>query len=296
MSKLVQDLLAQGPVITDGAWGTQLLLQGLSSGDCPDQWNLIHPDRVEAVARSYVAVGSQVILTNTFGANRLRLAGFGLADRVAEINRAGVEISRRAAAGRAKVFASLGPSGKLLLMGDTTEAELKTAFDEQALALAAAGADAIVVETMTDLVEAKIALAAARATGLPVVVSVVFDSGKDKDRTLMGATPEQVVTELAAAGADVLGANCGQGIAGYIRVCARMRSVTDRPLWIKANAGLPKMVDGRAVYETTAEEFAQQAPALVAAGANFVGGCCGTSPVFIQALKGALGAGTTRPR
>ncbi len=296
MSKLVQDLLAQGPVITDGAWGTQLLLQGLSSGDCPDQWNLIHPDRVEAVARSYVAVGSQVILTNTFGANRLRLAGFGLADRVAEINRAGVEISRRAAAGRAKVFASLGPSGKLLLMGDTTEAELKTAFDEQARALAAAGADAIVVETMTDLVEAKIALAAARATGLPVVVSVVFDSGKDKDRTLMGATPEQVVTELAAAGADVLGANCGQGIAGYIRVCARMRSVTDRPLWIKANAGLPKMVDGRAVYETTAEEFAQQAPALVAAGANFVGGCCGTSPVFIQALKGALGAGTTRPR
>lgn len=296
MSKLVQDLLAQGPVITDGAWGTQLLLQGLSSGDCPDQWNLIHPDRVEAVARSYVAVGSQVILTNTFGANRLRLAGFGLADRVAEINRAGVEISRRAAAGRAKVFASLGPSGKLLLMGDTTEAELKTAFDEQARALAAAGADAIVVETMTDLVEAKIALAAARATGLPVVVSVVFDSGKDKDRTLMGATPEQVVTELAAAGADVLGANCGQGIAGYIRVCARMRSVTDRPLWIKANAGLPKMVDGRAVYETTAEEFAQQAPALVAAGANFVGGCCGTSPVFIQALKGALGAGSTRPR
>lgn len=296
MSKLVQDLLAQGPVITDGAWGTQLLLQGLSSGDCPDQWNLIHPDRVEAVARSYVAVGSQVILTNTFGANRLRLAGFGLADRVAEINRAGVEISRRAAAGRAKVFASLGPSGKLLLMGDTTEAELKTAFDEQARALAAAGADAIVVETMTDLVEAKIALAAARATGLPVVVSVVFDSGKDKDRTLMGATPEQVVTELAAAGADVLGANCGQGIAGYIRVCARMRSMTDRPLWIKANAGLPKMVDGRAVYETTAEEFAQQAPALVAAGANFVGGCCGTSPVFIQALKGALGAGSTRPR
>lgn len=296
MSKLLQDLLAQGPVITDGAWGTQLLLQGLSSGDCPDQWNLIHPDRVEAVARSYVAVGSQVILTNTFGANRLRLAGFGLADRVAEINRAGVEISRRAAAGRAKVFASLGPSGKLLLMGDTTEAELKTAFDEQARALAAAGADAIVIETMTDLVEAKIALAAARATGLPVVVSVVFDSGKDKDRTLMGATPEQVVTELAAAGADVLGANCGQGIAGYIRVCARMRSVTDRPLWIKANAGLPKMVDGRAVYETTAEEFAQQAPALVAAGANFVGGCCGTSPVFIQALKGALGAGTTRPR
>jgi methionine synthase I (cobalamin-dependent) len=296
MSKLIEDLLAQGPVITDGAWGTQLQVQGLSSGDCPDHWNLIHPDRVEAVARSYVAVGSQVILTNTFGANRLRLVGYGLADRVAEINRAGVEISRRAAAGRAKVFASLGPSGKLLMMGDTTEAELKAAFDEQARALAAAGADAIVVETMTDLVEAKIALAAAQATGLPVVVSVVFDSGKDKDRTLMGATPEQVVTELAAAGADVLGANCGQGIAGYIRVCAKMRSVTDRPLWIKANAGLPKMVNGQAVYETTAEEFAQQAPALVAAGANFVGGCCGTNPVFIQALKVALGAGPARPR
>lgn len=285
MSKLIEDLLAQGPVMTDGAWGTQLQLQGLSSGDCPDQWNLTHPDRVEAVARSYVAVGSQVILTNTFGANRLRLEGFGLADRVAEINRAGVEISRRAAAGRARVFASLGPSGKLLMMGDTTEAALKAAFDDQARALAAAGADAIVVETMTDLAEAKIALASARATGLPVVVSVVFDSGKDKDRTMMGATPEQVVTELAAAGAEVLGANCGQGIAGYVRVCERMRSATDRPLWIKPNAGLPKMVNGQAVYETTAEEFVRHVPALIAAGANFVGGCCGTNPVFIQALK-----------
>jgi 5-methyltetrahydrofolate--homocysteine methyltransferase len=285
MSKLIQDLLAQGPVITDGAWGTQLQLLGLSSGDCPDQWNLTHPDRVEAVARSYVAVGSQVILTNTFGANRLRLMGFGLADRVVEINRAGVEISRRAAAGRAKVFASLGPSGKLLMMGDTSEAELASAFQEQARALAEAGADAIVVETMADVAEAKIALAAAQATGLPVVASMVFDSGKEKDRTMMGATPEQVVKELVAAGAEVVGANCGQGIAGYIRVCARMRSATDRPLWIKANAGLPKMVNGSPVYETTAEEFAQQVPALVAAGANFVGGCCGTSPVFIQALK-----------
>jgi len=288
MNPLIEKLLDQGPVLTDGAWGTQLQAQGLGSGECPDGWNLTHPERVEAVARAYVAAGSRVILTNTFGANRLRLEGHGLENQVAAINRAGVAISKRAAGTQALVFASLGPCGKMLMSGDVSEDLLRTVYAEQAAAMAEAGADGIVVETMSELDEARIALAAARATGLPVAVSMVFDSGKDKDRTMMGVTPEKAAAELAAAGADIIGANCGQGIAGYVKVCQRLRQGTDRPLWIKANAGLPEMVDGRATYKTTPEEFASYLPALLAAGAQFIGGCCGTSPDFIRAVKARL--------
>jgi methionine synthase I (cobalamin-dependent) len=289
MLPLLQQLLEAGPVLTDGAWGTQLQVRGLSAGECPDAWNLSHPDRVAEVARTYVEAGSQVILTNTFGANRVRLADHGLGERVAQINRAGVEISRRAADGRAKVFASIGPSGKMLLTGEATPEALQTAFAEQARALAAAGADALVIETMSDLEEAKIAICAARQTGLPVVGCMVFDAGKDRDRTMMGSTPEQAAQALTAAGADVIGSNCGQGIAGFAAICRRLRSATDRPIWIKANAGLPELAEGRVIYRTTPEEFAGHAAGLLEAGANFLGGCCGTSPEYIRALGVALG-------
>ena len=285
MKMLVAELLARGPVITDGALGTQLQARGLATGECPDTWNLSHPDRVEEVARAYVEAGSDIILANTFRANRVALAGYGLADRVEEINRAGIEIARRAAAGRAKVFASCGPSGKMLMTGEVSEDDLRWAFAEQARAAVAAGADGMAVETMADLAEARLAVAAASAVGLPVVASMVFDSGRDKDRTMMGTTPEQAAKELTAAGADVIGANCGLGIAGYVPICRRLRAATDRPIWIKPNAGLPEMVEGRAVYRTTPEEFASFVPALLEAGASFLGGCCGTGPEFVRAMK-----------
>jgi 5-methyltetrahydrofolate--homocysteine methyltransferase len=208
---LIEDLADRGLVVTDGAWGTELQARGLPIGEFPDTWNLLHPERVAEVAEAYVGAGSQIILTNTFGANRLRLASHNLADRVLEINRQGVEISLRAAHGRALVFASIGPSGKLLITGEATPDELKAAFEEQASALAKAGADALVVETMSDLDEAAIAAAAAHATGLPVVACMVFDSGKEKDRTSMGVTIEQAAATLSAAGADVIGANCPSG-------------------------------------------------------------------------------------
>jgi 5-methyltetrahydrofolate--homocysteine methyltransferase len=288
MNPLIQQLVAEAPVVTDGAWGTQLQNRGLEPGACPDAWNLLYPERVEEVARSYVEAGSQVILTNTFGANRFVLAQHQLADQVTAINRAGVEISRRATGGRARVFASLGPSGVMLMMGTVTVEELQAAFAEQVQAMADGGANGIVLETMSDLAEAKAAVAAARETGLPVVACMVFDSGKDRDRTLMGTTPEQAAEELTAAGADVIGANCGRGIAGYIAICERLKKATDRPIWIKANAGLPEVLDGRVVYGTSPEEFAAHAPALVRAGATFVGGCCGTSPAFIKAVREAV--------
>jgi len=291
---LIQKLASPGAVLTDGAWGTQLQARGLAPGETPDLWNLTHPARVAEVARAYVAAGSQIILTNTFGGNRLRLAEAGAAGRVKEINEAGARISREAAAGRALVFASIGPSGKLLMNGDATEAELRAAFQEQAEALVRGGAEGLVVETMADLEEARIAIGAAKSTGLAVVASVVFDAGRDKDRTMMGATPEQAAAALVAAGADVIGANCGQGIAGFVPICARFKAASaGRPIWIKANAGRPEMRDGKAVYGMTAGEFAAYVPALLQAGANFLGGCCGTSPDFIRAMRQQI---DSRPR
>lgn len=277
-------LLARRVVITDGAWGTQLQAKGLGGGECPDAWNLSRPAEVESVARAYVEAGSQVILTNTFRSNRLALAGYGLADRVQELNAAGAKISLRAAGAGALVFASLGPSGKMLMTGETTEAELHSIFEEQASVLAAAGVHGLVIETMSDLAEATIAVRAAKPTGLPVIASMVFDSGKNKDRTMMGQTIEQCAAALAGAGADVVGANCGRGIAGYLAVCQRLAQATPLPVWVKPNAGLPELVDGKLIYQSTPGEFAAFAPALVEAGARFIGGCCGSTPEFIRAL------------
>lgn len=276
------------PIITDGAWGTELQARGLDHGECPDAWNLSNADKVREVAAAYVAAGSDIILTNTFRANRIALAGYGLDGQVGGINRAGVEISLQAAGSHARVFASIGPSGKLIAAGEISEEDLRAAFEEQAQALAAAGAHALVIETMGDLDEAAIAVDAARATGLPVVACAVFDSGRNKDRTITGATPEKAAVRLTEAGASIVGANCGCGIEGYIDICRRLRAATDRPIWIKANAGLPEMVDGRPAYRMTPDEYAVHAAKLVEAGASYIGGCCGTNPSFIRELRRSL--------
>lgn len=277
-------------VLTDGAWGTQLQARGLPIGACPDEWNLSRPDAVESVARSYVDVGSRIILTNTFGANRILLERNGLADRTAEVNRLGAAISKRAAGGKACVFASIGPTGRMVMMEDETHDEIAAVFEEQALALAEGGADALVVETMADLVEATIAVRAAKKTGLPVVACMVYGSGADGDRTMMGVSIEEAAEGLAEAGADVIGSNCGQGVEGFIKVCKRLRAATKLPIWMKPNAGLPIMECDKTVYKTTPAEFAAALPALRAAGARFIGGCCGTSPDFLRAAREALSA------
>jgi methionine synthase I (cobalamin-dependent) len=228
------------------------------------------------------------VLTNTFGANRLVLQRHGLGDKTVAVNTAGVEISRRAAGDRAAVFASLGPSGKMLMTGEVSSDELRSVFAEQAKALADAGADGLVIETMADLEEAKLALDAGKETGLPVVACLVYDSGKDLDRTMMGTTPEQAAEGLETAGADAIGANCGQGIEGAVGLCRRLKAACGLPVWIKPNAGVPEMVDGQVVYRTTPQQFAGHIPALVAAGVDFVGGCCGTTSDFIAAIAGKI--------
>jgi methionine synthase I (cobalamin-dependent) len=281
MSRL-GEWLAGGLLITDGAWGTELQARGLAPGAAPDTWNLTHPERVESVARAYVEAGSQVILTNTFRANAIAMEG-----DLGAINRAGVAISKRAAAGQALVIASIGPTGKLLMAGEIGKEQAHAAFAAQAAALAAAGADALLVETMSDIEEARLAVAAAKSTGLPVIVSFAFDSGKNKDRTMMGATPETVATAMVEAGADAVGANCGVGVEHVAPICRRLRAACDLPIWIKPNAGLPKM-EGTAIrYGVSAEFFASHYAALREAGASFLGGCCGSTPDFIRALVSA---------
>ena len=288
MHPLMESLLKNGPVVTDGSWGTQMQKRGLKRGQSPDSWNLSHADQVRQVAGLYVDAGSQIILTNTFGASRLSLANFQLAEKAAEINTAGVRISKKAAADRARVFASIGPTGKMLVTGETSPAELQSVFEEQATALAQAGADGIIVETMIDVEEAKIAATAAKQTGLPVIVSMVYDSGEDKDYTMMGNSPEDVVAEISKIGVDGVGANCGQGIEAFLPICRRLRQATDLPIWIKPNAGLPEIIDDSVVFRTTAAEFVQHVPDLIEAGANFIGGCCGTDETFVKAIREAV--------
>ncbi len=207
------------------------------------------------------------------------------------INRAAVGISKRAAGTRALVFASIVPAGKMLLSGEVSAEELAAAFSAQAQSLAAAGADALLIETMSDPEEARLAVRAAKATGLPVIASFAFDSGKNKDRTMMGATPEVVAAAMAEAGADGIGANCGVGVEFAVPICQRLSTACDLPIWIKPNAGLPVMEGAAIHYATTAEYFASYFAALRDAGASFVGGCCGSTPEFVRALVAAKGAG-----
>ena len=274
--------LSNGLLITDGAWGTELQARGLPSGTKPDSWNLTHPDRVESVARAYADAGSQVILTNTFRANAIAMPSAS-ASELDAINHAAVAISRRAA-GHALVFASIGPTGKILISGEVSTEQVSAAFAAQAASLASAGADALIIETMSDIEEARLAVAAALLTGLPVIASFAFDSGKNKDRTMMGATPEAVAEAMVAAGASAVGANCGVGVEQSIPICQRLRVACDLPIWIKPNAGLPTIEGTSIRYNTSADFFASHYPALRDAGASFLGACCGSTPDFIRAL------------
>jgi len=282
-------LREHGLLLADGAWGTRLAKLGLQVGEPPEVWNLQHPEKVRSIAKAYVEAGAQVVLTNTFGGSRFKLETCGLGDRVLEVNRIGAMLSREAADKNALVFASLGPTGEFLEpLGTVTETRMIEVFANQVRAFVEGRADGIVVETMTDLNEAKCALKAIReASDLPAAVCLTFDRGPRGLATMMGVTPEAAAAELEAAGADIVGSNCGAGIEQMVDVARAMRSATSRPLWMKPNAGLPELVDGETVFRQTPEEMAAHLPALIEAGANIVGGCCGTTPDHIRALADA---------
>ena len=276
-------------LVADGAWGTELQRRGLSAGAPPETWNAEQPEEVLAVAAAYVEAGADIVLTNTFGGGRLKLERAGLPDRVDELNRLGVSLSKRAAGTRALVFASIGPTGELLEpLGSLGEREAHQAFLDQATACAQAGADGLLLESLSDLVEALVALHAAREAaaprGLPVAVTMTFQPGRRGPATVMGTTPQQAAERLAEAGADIVGANCGAGSAEMLAVARAMRGATDRPLWIKPNAGIPHLVGGQTVYPETPEEMAARAAEFVEAGVNVLGGCCGTDHRHVEAI------------
>jgi len=286
---------AASPRVLDGAWGTELQKLGLPPGSPSEIWNVSKPDAVEQVARSYVEAGCDVVLTNTFSANRIILDNHGIGHRAAELAEAGVLLSRRAAdaaksAGRdVKVFASIGPTGLVVMMGDKPREVIAAAFAEAAEAVAFGGADGIVLESFAELDEIAIAIEAVKGkTDLPVVASMTFASGPDKNCTMMGNKPSDLAALALRAGADAVGANCGVGPENYVKVAAMFRAACDLPIWIKANAGLPEMTREGARFPMGPAQFAALVPQLLASGANFIGGCCGTTPEHIRSVVQAL--------
>ncbi|MFH1143322.1 MAG: homocysteine S-methyltransferase family protein [Candidatus Eisenbacteria bacterium] len=289
------DLLARigsGEVLVgDGAMGTMLIARGLAPGAPPEAVNLEDPVTLEDIARLYLEAGAQILETNTFGGSPHKLALYGLADRTEEINRAAVAAVRRVADGRAYVAGSCGPSGRMLKpYGDTDPAELRDGFVRQMRALVAAGIDLVMIETMTDLNEAVLAVQAARSVSaeLPILASMTFDATPRGFYTIMGVTVAQAASGLAGAGAQVIGSNCGNGIAGMVAVAQALREETNLPLLIQANAGLPLMDAGRTVYPEEPEFMAARVGDLIQAGVKVIGGCCGTTPAHIRAFRAAV--------
>ena len=287
----ILERLSRGDIlISDGATGTYLQDRGLEPGGCPEEFNASHPEIVRGMATAYFEAGSDMVLTNSFGGNRFMLKKYGYGDRLREFNRLASEHARSAAPLGGYVVGSVGPSGEFLEpLGEVTETEMFEAFVEQVTALEEGGADAVVVETMTALEEATLAIRAAKEhTGLTVMATMVFDKGPRGFFTMMGVTPARAATELSAAGADVVGSNCGNGIEGMVEVAKEMRQATDGYMLIHSNAGLPELRNGEVVYPEGPDWMAERFQALVEAGVNIVGGCCGTTPDHIRALSGRL--------
>jgi len=293
------EAMKQRPLLGDGAMGTQLMMAGLESGACGEEWNLTHPERVLGIQRRYAEAGSDVILTNTFGGSRIMLNRHGNADNVAAINKAAVDIVRQAftEAGRdGYVVGDIGPFGGLMEpYGEFTEQQVREAFEEQAKALVDAGADAIIIETQTGLEELGIAIAAAKEAGAKCVIgSMAYDVTLDGStfRTMMGIDPERAAEFMQDAGADVVALNCGTGMdmQRANEAIQRYKEATGLPVMAQPNAGQPKLINMKVVYDETPAEMVKGVIPLLETGTNIVGACCGSTPEHIRAFRGAIDA------
>ncbi|OQX88433.1 hypothetical protein B6D60_02255 [candidate division KSB1 bacterium 4484_87] len=287
MSKLLDLIKEKSLVISDGAWGTLLQQKGLPPGGCPESWNISHADVVRQIPEQYISAGAEVVLTNSFGGSPFKLDLFGLADSAYNLNFAAAKISREAAGDTVLVLASVGPTSKFLApIGDVSEKEMIENFKIQIKGLAEGGADAILIETMSDIGEANCAVKAAREVcDLPVLVSMTLEKGKKGYRTLMGNSVEEIVNFFTREGVDILGTNCGNGTAGIVEIVREFRQLTDKPIVAHPNAGLPIVQDGETIFPERPDEMASLVPDLVDAGANIIGGCCGTGPDHIRAIS-----------
>lgn len=290
-------------LVLDGAMGTMLFEAGLQDGSCPELWNETRPEAVREIHRAYLEAGSDIVETNTFGGTRLKLAAYDLGDRASDLNRRAVEIARSVCPPGKYVAGSIGPTGHLPdtvePLGDVPLEEFRASFTEQAVALAEAGADLLAIETMMVPEEALIAIRAAKeATNLPVMCTMFFKFNREKgiDRTLWGSSPAEAARFLTAAGADIVGCNCGEGgpdrAAAIIR---EMREATTQPLAAYPNAGLPRLVDNRTVYDLSPDQMAAGYPAIIDAGARIVGACCGSTPAHIRQIAAVVRTGRRGP-
>lgn len=288
---LLQRLERGELLISDGATGTFLQQHGLEPGGCPEEFNASRPEVVREMTRQYFEAGSDMALTNSFGGSIFMQKKYGYGERVAEFNRLAAEHARSQAPDGCFVVGSVGPTGEFLEpLGPVSEMEMYDAFAEQVKALEEGGADAVVVETMTAIEEAALAVRAAREnTSLVVMATMVFDKGPRGFFTMMGVTPERAVHAMTGAGAHVVGSNCGNGIDNMVEIARRMRAETDGFLLIHSNAGIPAMRDGQIIYPESPEYMAERFRELADIGVNIVGGCCGTGPGHIRALAAAVG-------
>jgi len=291
LKSIVERVKAGEILISDGAMGTFLQALGLKPGECPEEWCVSHPDEVRSIAQAYVDAGCDMIQTNSFGATVFKLTEFGFGDRVVEFNEAAAKIAKKAMGEKGYVAASVGPTGQILQDegGDATEQQLYQAFKEQVTALERGGADALCIETSLSVLEMAQAVKAAREnTKFPVIVTFTFEPGARGFRTMMGVDPAKAAMEAVAAGADVIGANCGTGIVKMIEITKQMRAAApDTPILVQANAGLPALEDGMTVFKESPDDMASHVKELIDAGANIIGGCCGTTPAHIAAMAKA---------
>lgn len=279
-------------LVGDGAMGSQLMARGLEPGTCPDLWNQERREDVLAVLTSYREAGADTLITNTFGANRWKLEGYGLAGRLDEINRAGAEICREAAGGGAFVLGDIGATGRFMapLGSDPREAFVEI-FAQQAAALAAGGVDAIILETFTSRDEILAAIEGAKTTDLPVIASMSFDRDvAGTFHTMMGDDIPSSVSAMQDAGADVVGANCAEGPEGYIDIARELSEAAEVPVIVQPNAGAPRVVGGETLYPMTPEEMAGFVARIVGCGIAIIGGCCGTTPDHVRAVRDAVDA------
>jgi 5-methyltetrahydrofolate--homocysteine methyltransferase len=291
MSSLLTALRNKKLLVSDGAWGTLLHQRGLQAGECPELWNITHRKDVFSVAKSYIDAGADIILTNSFGGSPLKLKHYDLHDRVIEINEAAAAISREAAGKDHLVLGSIGPTGVILMMGEISEQELSDSFCIQAESLKKGGVDAVCIETMSDVDEARVAIRAAKeSTGLEIACTFTFEKTVTGEfRTMMGVSPAEMVKAVKEAGADVIGTNCGNGFDQMIDIVREIRKV-DRttPILVHANAGKPILKEGKTFFPETPEMMASEVDGLIKVGANIIGGCCGTTPEHIRALVKAI--------